>query len=62
MSSVNGTRDIASGFNEIEFNELNVFNKLEIFNVFNELMPPMRDLSETSALQPPQTLQKSARF
>ena len=40
---MNGTRYIASEFNEIEFNELNVFNELDVvnelnmFNVFNEL-------------------------
>ena len=40
---MNGTRYIASAFNEIEFNELNVFNELDafneldVFNVFNEL-------------------------
>ena len=65
---MNGTRYIASGFNEMEFNELNVlnelnvfndldvFDELDVFNVFNELIPPMRDPPEINALQPPQTL------
>ena len=41
LFSMNGTRYIASAFNEIEFNELNVFNELyvfnelDVFNVFN---------------------------
>ena len=42
LFSMNGTRYIASAFNEIEFNELNVFNELDVFkfnelDVFNEL-------------------------
>ena len=32
MSSINGIRFIASGFDEIEFNESNVLNELDVFN------------------------------
>ena len=39
MSSVKGTRYIALGFNEIEFNEWNdewdLFNELDVLKVFN---------------------------
>ena len=36
---MNGTKYITSAFNEIEFNELNVFNELDVFNelCINEL-------------------------
>jgi hypothetical protein len=33
-NKVNSTRDTAEEFNEIEFNYLNVFNELDVFNVY----------------------------
>ena len=42
-----GTRYIASEFNEIEFNKLNVFREFNVFNeldVFNKFMNQMHSM------------------